>query len=268
MTPSHAVKSGKRYRYYVSNSLVAGRNRCRDNDRGMGLRLAAQEIEQHVVTAIATFLEDAQRVLAELCPAEMAPAIANAVFRQARRLEEFLEMEGSAERYELIRALIARVQVDDDAICVDLRRRSLRERLGIPFDGASGDIEPPLRLRMSAELRRLGKEKRLIVAAHAPKSNPDAALIKAVVRAHAWFEMLKNRKVESISDMAKAENVQRTDLSRMIPLAFLAPDITGAVLEGTQPIDLSLDRLLAAMPLPLGWDAQRAALGFSARSSI
>jgi hypothetical protein len=48
-------------------------------------------------------------------------------------------------------------------------------------------------------------------------------------------------------------------------LAFLAPDITEAILEGTQPIELSLDRLLSAMPLPLDWDAQRAALGFAAR---
>jgi hypothetical protein len=77
--------------------------------------------------------------------------------------------------------------------------------------------------------------------------------------------MLKNRTVESISDLAKIEHVQRTYPSRIIPLAFLAPDITEAILEGTQPIDLTLDRLLAAMPLPLVWDAQRSVLGFSAR---
>jgi putative SOS response-associated peptidase YedK len=34
--------------------------------------------------------------------------------------------------------------------------------------------------------------------------------------------------------------------------------------EGHQPIDLTLDRLMTAMPLPLAWDAQRAALRFSA----
>jgi site-specific DNA recombinase len=90
-------------------------------------------------------------------------------------------------------------------------------------------------------------------------------LIKAVVRAYAWFEMLKNRTVESITDIAKVEDVQRTYPSRIMPLAFLAPDITEAILKGRQPIDLSLDRPLAAMPLPLAWDAQRTALGFPAR---
>jgi hypothetical protein len=77
--------------------------------------------------------------------------------------------------------------------------------------------------------------------------------------------MLKSRTVESITSLAKAEDVQRTYASRIIPLAFLAPDITEAILEGRQPIDLSLDRLLAAMPLPFCWDAQRIALGFPAR---
>jgi site-specific DNA recombinase len=43
----------------------------------------------------------------------------------------------------------------------------------------------------------------------------------------------------------------------MIPLAFLAPDITATILEGRQPIDLTLDRLLSMLPLPLDWDAQR-----------
>lgn len=118
---------------------------------------------------------------------------------------------------------------------------------------------------LPAELRRLGKEKRLIVAARAPKANPDPVLIKAIVHAHEWFEMLKTRAVESITDLAKVESVQRTYPSRIIPLAFLAPDITKAILEGQQPIDLTLDRLQAAMPLPLASDDQRTALGFHAR---
>jgi site-specific DNA recombinase len=141
----------------------------------------------------------------------------------------------------------------------------LAERLSVPTDLDLPNADAPLELTMPAELRRIGKEKRLIVAALVPKTNPDAVLIKAIVRAHQWFEMLKNRTVQSISDLARIENVQRTYPSRIIPLAFLSPDITAAILEGRHPIDLSLDRLLEAMPLPLAWDEQRAALGFPAR---
>ena len=114
---------------------------------------------------------------------------------------------------------------------------------------------------MPAELRRLGKEKRLIVQAHAPKLNPDPVLIKALVRAHQWFDMLKNRTVESISEIAKSEKLPRTYVSSVIPFALLAPDITETILEGTQPIDLNLDRLINAAH-PLHWAEQRLILGF------
>ena len=74
MTPSHAAKNGKRYRYYISNHLIAGTNKSRETKSGEGLRIAAQEIEGHVITAITMFLSDAQNVVAELCPDDAAPA--------------------------------------------------------------------------------------------------------------------------------------------------------------------------------------------------
>jgi len=259
MTPSHAVKSGKRYRYYISNNLIVAAG-CGRKSAGEGLRIPAQEIEQHVVMSIAAFLADAQRVIAELCPSGMSPAVAGAAIRQASSFGSELEADGSREHYEAIRSLVTRVQVGDGAIAVTLRRQSLAERLNVPTDHLP-NVDAPLELTVPAELRRIGKEKRLIVAALVPKTNPDAVLIKAVVRAHQWFEMLKNRTVESITEIAKAEGLPRTYVSSVIPFALLAPDITSAVLEGTQPIDLSLDRLINAK-LPLDWAAQRSVLGF------
>lgn len=122
-------------------------------------------------------------------------------------------------------------------------------------------LDTPLTLTVRAELRRLGKEKRLIVAAHAPKTNPDEVLIKAIVRGHQWFELLKNRKALSITDIANAEKLPRTYVGSVIPFALLAPDITSAILEGTQPIDLNLDRLIN-MSIPIDWTEQRSVLGF------
>ena len=89
-----------------------------------------------------------------------------------------------------------------------------------------------LQLKVPAELRRLGKEKRLIVAAHSRKTDPDAVLIKAVVRGHHWFEMLKSGTANSITDIANAEKLPRTYVGSVIPFALLAPDITEAILEG------------------------------------
>jgi site-specific DNA recombinase len=261
MTPSHAAKNGKRYRYYISNSLIAGANKSRASEPGDGLRIAAQEIEGHVITAIVLFLADQQKVASELCPNDAAPVVITAALRQARSLGEALKAEGTPDRHELIRSLIARVRIDDASICVELRCASLIENIGLPIDAISRDVDAPLQLTMPAELRRLGKEKRLIVAAHALKTNPDAVLIKAIVRGHQWFEMLKNRKALSITDIANAEKLPRTYIGSVIPFALLAPDITEAILEGTQPIDLNLDRLIN-LSLPIDWAEQRSVLGF------
>ena len=89
------------------------------------------------------------------------------------------------------------------------------------------------------------------------QTKQDPALIKAIVRAHAWLAMLRNREVGSIADIARSENLQRTYVSSLLPLAFLAPDITEAILDGCQPLELSLDRILASSPLPTSWTKQR-----------
>jgi site-specific DNA recombinase len=76
--------------------------------------------------------------------------------------------------------------------------------------------------------------------------------------------MLKDRTIESITDLAEVEAVQRTDASKIVPLAFLAAEITDAIPEGRQSLGLTLDRLLAATPLPPTWNDQRVVLGFQA----
>ena len=261
MAPTHAVKSGKWYWYYISNNLIAGARGGREGLSDEGLRIPAREIERHVVMSISRLLADAQNVIAELCPSDTPPSVAAAAIRRATWLGDMLKAESDDEHYETIRSLVARVQIGDGTIVLTLARRSLADRLDIPFNPTSTGADALLELMIPAELRRLGKEKHLIVQAHEPKLNPDPVLIKAVVRAHQWFDMLKDRTVESISEIAKSEKLPRTYVSSVIPFALLAPDITEAILEGTQPIDLNLDRLINAA-LPLQWAEQRSVLGF------
>ncbi len=64
----------------------------------------------------------------------------------------------------------------------------------------------------------------------------------------------------STSAIAKEEGVTERYVSRIMRLAFLAPDIVEAILDGYQPADLELERLLKG--IPISWDAQRRALGF------
>jgi site-specific DNA recombinase len=59
LTPTHAVKKGTRYRYYVSRSLIIGAAK----DRSNGRRIPAANLENLVITRLRTFLCDQGAIL-------------------------------------------------------------------------------------------------------------------------------------------------------------------------------------------------------------
>ena len=65
----------------------------------------------------------------------------------------------------------------------------------------------------------------------------------------------------SLSAIARRAGANVGDVSRSLQLAFLAPDLVEAILDGTQPVALTAERLKRAGELPLLWDEQRAMLG-------
>src|ERR1700730_1507095 len=110
-------------------------------------------------------------------------------------------------------------------------------------------------------LQRGGRKQILSPAGAAPWSpapRMDSALVKAVVRAHRWRQMLEGGEYNSSAELAKAEKVNGSYLSRILRLTLVAPDITEAILAGLQPSTLQLDDLLK--PLPAVWAWQPAAL--------
>ena len=54
------------------------------------------------------------------------------------------------------------------------------------------------------------------------------------------------------------------EISRILPLAFLAPAIVEAIVEGRQPVELTVRKLVRLKPVPALWVDQRRALGFPA----
>ncbi len=86
----------------------------------------------------------------------------------------------------------------------------------------------------------------------------EPALVKALARAHRWQRMLDEGRYASISELAKAEKIERGYLGTLLRLTLLAPAIVEAILDGLQPADLGLPRLLGAVPAD--WSGQRQAL--------
>jgi site-specific DNA recombinase len=111
-------------------------------------------------------------------------------------------------------------------------------------------------------IRRRGVEMRLVIEdnrATAPQT--DAALLKAVARAHQWSEDLLMGRAQSVAEIAQREGVGERYVRRLMRLAFLAPEIVHAIVAGNQPPELTAEALAERIDLPLLWTAQEQALG-------
>jgi hypothetical protein len=84
------------------------------------------------------------------------------------------------------------------------------------------------------------------------KARPDETLIRALARAHRWNRMLEAGRYRSAQEIADAEKIGRSFVSRLLRLTLLAPDIQEAILEGRQAKGLQLEELTKAMPAEWG----------------
>ncbi len=82
----------------------------------------------------------------------------------------------------------------------------------------------------------------------------DPALVKALARAFRYQRMLDEGRYASISEMAAAERLERGYLGSLLRLTLLAPDIVSTILDGRQPVGLTLPRLME--PIPTTWAEQ------------
>jgi hypothetical protein len=108
-------------------------------------------------------------------------------------------------------------------------------------------------------LRHQGGRKQVVTPAGATPwittpSRVDNTIVKAIVRAHRWRDMLESGRHATVRDLAKAEAINESYLGRILRLTLLSPTIVDAILEGRQPATLELDDLLKQFPIE--WDQQ------------
>ena len=92
----------------------------------------------------------------------------------------------------------------------------------------------------------------------APMATIDNTMIKAIARAFRWQMLLEDGTYGCLHEIAKAERIGSSFVSRVIRLALLAPDIVDAILEGRHPAHLTLKDLMQQFPVE--WDRQRSLL--------
>lgn len=82
----------------------------------------------------------------------------------------------------------------------------------------------------------------------------DVTLIKAVARAFRWRRMLETGRFSTINELAAAEKINSSYVSRVLRLTLLAPDIVEAILDGRQPESMTLPALMK--PFAVEWERQ------------
>ena len=90
------------------------------------------------------------------------------------------------------------------------------------------------------------------------KSEAGAILIEALGDAHRWLDELLSDPRQTLETLALREGKTERSIRMTVSLAFLAPDIVKAAVEGRLPRGYGLKRLI---DLPLAWPDQWRTLG-------
>ncbi len=119
-----------------------------------------------------------------------------------------------------------------------------------------------LTVRVPFVIRKRGGRKLAIAADGStlapPRPRIDSTLVKALARAHRWNKLLESGRYSSAAELAAAEKINPSYVSRVLRLTLLAPDIIEAIIEGRQADGIEVDLLL--QPFASSWEVQRAAL--------
>ena len=125
--------------------------------------------------------------------------------------------------------------------------------INVSKDGRTVTVRIPVQFRQRAGRKQILTPPGSVPWSPAPRV--DHSLLKAVVRAYRWREMLETGEYASAAELAKAEKVNDSYVSRILRLTLLAPDIIEAIVDGTQPPTMQVEDLLK--PLPTEWKRQR-----------
>jgi hypothetical protein len=206
LTPTHTKKGQRRYRYYVSRSLLKGTGTD-------GWHVAAAELEKLVVAAVAKMLDD-RKLLEAAEQHDLDPTRISALFRIAH--ERSSQLRTASDMSDELAQILERIE---------LRTEHIRIALKLPLPTAT-DANATLTLtqELPFKIRRRGVEKRLLIAGGTiTRRQVDRALLKAVARAHCWLEDFLSGRLPSLTAIAEREKVTKRYVSRLVRLSLLAP---------------------------------------------
>jgi DNA invertase Pin-like site-specific DNA recombinase len=199
MTPTFTVKRGVRYRFYISAALLKGQK----ENAGSLPRISGPDLEAAVLAA----LRD--------------------------KKEHALPQDTSDDR-KFIRELIERVDVSQGEIRLVLKTvNGISESTGGAISRADEPDSPNSNRHIDIKWQQNLQGPLARVEENQMRGNePESTLVQAVARAHTWVKLLTDGAHTSIDSLAASINMHPKVVRKGIRLAFLAPEITEAILLG------------------------------------
>lgn len=228
MRPLHTNKSGRRYRYYVSPTLVESSVSC----GAKGWRLPAEEVEAVLARAISDHLGDPETQSSLLVGnRDQTERITNAIEQIRTDLQDTQSRSGRARLVEIVR----RVDMTATMLTAEIE-------LGSGIDTEMGVIRIAAPI---APVRRGAELKLVLKGAAAANMLPDPNLVACVLDARRRLKAYLEPEGLTLSEIAAAEGMDGGDLSRSLQLAFLAADL---VRDSRRPSACAFDRHTAHAP--------------------
>jgi hypothetical protein len=275
MTPTHTRKEGVQLRYYMCQALLKNQ----PEKAGALRRVPAREIEGIVAQQCCELLSKPARLIEQLAGENLSSENKQTIANAAAKLSGQLLSSGDKRQLAFARATISEIVAGPEAIqitfnqgsLITFNQGSLKIALGVAEKSARSiqltRLSPPkleggFAITVPIHLTRSGRNKCMVIADDKGERRlMNDGMVLAVARAIKWDGEV--RAGTSPSKIASRENLSKGYVTRVMPLAFLAPDIVKAIYEGRQPLDLKVKALCAK--LPLDWTEQRRVHGFPAR---
>jgi site-specific DNA recombinase len=133
-----------------------------------------------------------------------------------------------------------------------------RDHILITIAGTADGDDPSQKIKIAWSIK--ARDAATVVEGNDGSENVhNDSLIQSIIRAHGWVRSLQDGTYPSIEHLAEASTLHPKVVRQALRLAFLAPDIISAVLEGKQAKELSLTHIPKL--LPLSWTEHRRLLG-------
>lgn len=269
MTPSHANKKGRRYRYYVSTAIndpdpsrvEATSKTAKASSSVAARRVPAADLESLVFDRLHQLLAKPTKLADAIKPLDLDAIAMDQVLNRAVDLSNRWSSQSSRQRRALALAVIDQIDVTDDTISTTLNRVGLTKCLGIECQAAHQPYVP-LTLIIPAQLHRSGKGKRIVIEGEAQHCDP--ALFAVLQKASTVRDDLLSGTYETLDRVSEERSIPNGQATALLRLSWLAPSIVSDTLEGKQPPEPTPNTLLRGSKyLPVRWTKQRAYLGFS-----